>query len=378
MLIVRRWFFVAVTLVPFLGFRAVAQTPLGTAFTYQGQLRNNGVPADGLHDFEFRLFDAATQGNQVGSTVCLDGVDVANGLFTVALDFGGQFMTDERWLEVAVRADAIPGNCESGQFTILSPRQALTAAPFAVALPGLWTQNNATSPNIIAGFRGNTVSPGVVGATIGGGGRVGGEHTISADYATVAGGQGCEAAGVWDVVSGGLSNRVESLAEYCVIAGGGTNWIAASALGCSIGGGEANYVDAAARWSTIAGGTNNRVSGDGATVAGGAANWATASYCTIAGGGGSYGDNRAKDQYCTIGGGSGNVAGDDDPSPDTAVGATVAGGALNVATASFSTVAGGGGRRWRGQSGERLHGDCRRRPRKRGCWLHCHGTRRIS
>jgi hypothetical protein len=29
--------------------------PLGTAFTYQGQLNQSGSPANGLHDFQFSL-----------------------------------------------------------------------------------------------------------------------------------------------------------------------------------------------------------------------------------------------------------------------------------------------------------------------------------
>jgi hypothetical protein len=44
------------------GLRAQSQT----AFTYQGQLTDNGSPANGLYDFTFQLFDGATNGNGVG------------------------------------------------------------------------------------------------------------------------------------------------------------------------------------------------------------------------------------------------------------------------------------------------------------------------
>src|SRR5438132_153676 len=71
-----------------------AQTPLGTAFTYQGQLKSGGSPASGSFNMVFKLFDAATIGNQIGPTLTFDGVGgnpalvvVANGLFTVQLDF---------------------------------------------------------------------------------------------------------------------------------------------------------------------------------------------------------------------------------------------------------------------------------------------------
>ena len=47
--------------------------PMGTAFTYQGRFNASGTPANGAYDFEFRLFDAATAGNQVGSTVTTKG-----------------------------------------------------------------------------------------------------------------------------------------------------------------------------------------------------------------------------------------------------------------------------------------------------------------
>lgn len=73
--------------------RSSAQTPLSTAFTYQGRMQDGGAPADGLHDFRFRLFDAASGGTQVGDTLCFDEVDVINGLFSVQLDFGQQFET---------------------------------------------------------------------------------------------------------------------------------------------------------------------------------------------------------------------------------------------------------------------------------------------
>lgn len=54
-----------------------------TAFNYQGYLRDGGVPANGLYDFQFKLYDAAVAGSQVGFTVTIDDLSVANGLFTV-------------------------------------------------------------------------------------------------------------------------------------------------------------------------------------------------------------------------------------------------------------------------------------------------------
>lgn len=109
---------------------AAAQTPVGTAITYQGRLTDGGTPANGTYDMEFRLYDALTVGSQVGSTVSADDQSVSNGLFTVSLDFGGgAFTGDARWLEMAVR----PGeSTNSADFVTLNPRQPMTPAPYAL------------------------------------------------------------------------------------------------------------------------------------------------------------------------------------------------------------------------------------------------------
>jgi hypothetical protein len=114
------------------GILAFASAPgawaLGTAFTYQGRLADAGVPANASYDLEVRLFNAASGGGQVGSTLTLEDVDVAGGLFTVTLDFGaGAFDGNDRWLEVGVR----PG-ISTGAFATLSPRQPLRGAPNAL------------------------------------------------------------------------------------------------------------------------------------------------------------------------------------------------------------------------------------------------------
>jgi len=44
---------------------ASAQSTTGSAFTYQGELEDNGIPATGSYDFEFALFTDATGGSAV-------------------------------------------------------------------------------------------------------------------------------------------------------------------------------------------------------------------------------------------------------------------------------------------------------------------------
>jgi hypothetical protein len=104
------------------------QAALGTVFTYQGRLTDGGSPANGAYDFQFKLYDAASNGAQVGSTITMEDVTITDGLFTVALDFGSNAFTgDARYLEIGVR----PGS-STGAYTTLTPRQALTATPYAL------------------------------------------------------------------------------------------------------------------------------------------------------------------------------------------------------------------------------------------------------
>jgi hypothetical protein len=116
---------------------AVAQTPLGTSFTYQGLLESSGSPYSGAADLRFMLFDAASAGNQVGTTLDVPGATIASGQFTAALDFGGlAFNGDERWLQIEVRAPA-----GAGAYVPLTPRQHLSAAPYA-----LWAMSGNPGP----------------------------------------------------------------------------------------------------------------------------------------------------------------------------------------------------------------------------------------
>ena len=110
---------------------AAPSADLGTAFTYQGVLKKNGAPLSGACDFHFTLWNAASSGAQQGVTQTLTSLSVVNGLFTAQLDFGSQFIGEARWLQTQVKCAGDPG------FTTLSPRQAITAAPYALSLrPG--------------------------------------------------------------------------------------------------------------------------------------------------------------------------------------------------------------------------------------------------
>lgn len=104
---------------------ARAQEPIGPGFTYQGELTDDGSPVTDTCDFEFGLWDAKTDGNQIGSTIPANGTPVDAGRFSVTLDFGDVFTGDALWLEIAVKCSGDAG------FTLLSPRTPLTAAPYS-------------------------------------------------------------------------------------------------------------------------------------------------------------------------------------------------------------------------------------------------------
>ncbi len=107
---------------------------VGTAFTYQGRLLISGAPANGPYDLQFRVMDAAAGGGQLGSTVVVDNAAVSDGRFTVQLNVGlNVFGGGARWLEISVRPGA------GGAYTLLSPRQELKPAPYALAMPNVYT-----------------------------------------------------------------------------------------------------------------------------------------------------------------------------------------------------------------------------------------------
>ena len=127
-----------------------AQTPLTTAFTYQGELANAGTPATGTYDIRYRLYDAATGGTQIGSTLCSDNLAVNAGRFGVSLDFGGVFTGQKQFLEIEVRQDAGLDCSDASGYTVLAPRQELTATPNATFAQTAATAATATTATTAA------------------------------------------------------------------------------------------------------------------------------------------------------------------------------------------------------------------------------------
>jgi hypothetical protein len=130
---------------------------VGTAFTYQGQIKRNGTLFTGTCDLQFKLWDAASAGTQQGTMLPVNAVSVNNGVFAVQLDFGNQFKGQARWLEPAAKC------ADDAAFTTL-PREPLTPAPYAIGLmPGAQTLGNI--PGTAGIFR--TVNDGPGAALVG-------------------------------------------------------------------------------------------------------------------------------------------------------------------------------------------------------------------
>jgi hypothetical protein len=154
----------------------------------------------------------------------------------------------------------------------------------------------AISPNLIGGNPANSVTAGVRGATIAGGGVGMGDvdpnfdnespHFVTDHYGTIGGGYGNQAGdgpgttipGAFATVAGGRSNTASGFSS--TVGGGFAN--VSSSSSSTVSGGQANI--ASAPHSTVAGGDGNEAGHSWATVGGGLANVASGLYATVPGG----------------------------------------------------------------------------------------------
>ena len=223
--------------------------------------------------------------------------------------------------------------------------------------------NASGAPNVIAGSPLNAITPGVVGATIGGGGALNYNgapllNRIEANFGTIGGGPTNLIAGsaesstigggatnliernaTFATIGGGTRNNIQFATRYSTVGGGTHNLIGAETHGVTIGGGGSNAVFSLADWATIGGGNQNHVEGscDFGTIGGGEGNVmrGDANFATIGGGRGNFIDTNAL--VATIGGGLSNSIG------RLALVAVIGGGELNrVEFGADRSVIGGG------------------------------------
>jgi hypothetical protein len=126
-------FVVICTLLAVISTSHAEPTPVGSAFTYQGELKQAGELANGPFDFLFILWDEQTDGVSVGGPLELGDVNVQDGVFTVDLDFGTEAFTREQqiqiWLDIRVRDGQ-----SDGEYSLLEPRQKLSMNPYGVGM----------------------------------------------------------------------------------------------------------------------------------------------------------------------------------------------------------------------------------------------------
>src|SRR5260221_3060339 len=150
----------------------------GTAFTYNARLADNGNSANGNYDLVFAVFDAPSGGTQVSAGLTKAPIPINNGLFAVTLDFGGGvFSGGGRWLEIGVRT-----NGSAGAYTPLSPRQQVSASPYAITAGAITGQINGnliangsiTSAQLSSGsVGGSQLAPGAAAFNLGSSGQSG-------------------------------------------------------------------------------------------------------------------------------------------------------------------------------------------------------------
>ncbi|MGC9468774.1 MAG: hypothetical protein ACP5HS_09290 [Anaerolineae bacterium] len=227
----------------------------GTDFTYQGSLADGGGPANGIYDFEFKLYNDATDGALVANSAVLDNVGVSDGIFTVSLDFVEDpeediiFDGTPLWLEISVRAGG-----STGTYTTLSPRQALTATPYAHSLrPGahivgevgnavLYVENESTS-NYSQGLVGHASGPsgltsGVYGVSDSSNGR--GVHgfvgsTTGSNYGVYGESRGTTGRGVYGYAGAVTGETYGVYGRNISSSGGGVYGEASAASGMTAG-----------------------------------------------------------------------------------------------------------------------------------------------
>lgn len=117
------------------GFAAYSQT---TFFNFAATVPTDITPATGTFEMNFRLFDAAMDGAQIGVTVSIAEVAVKNRAFAVQLDFGpAAFPGADRFVEISVReTNLMP-------FAIIAPRTKVLSAPYAIRALSAESANTA-------------------------------------------------------------------------------------------------------------------------------------------------------------------------------------------------------------------------------------------
>ncbi len=353
---------------------------------YQGYLTDTfGIPIDDSLDMTFKVFDAASSGNELWSEGQTN-VPIERGVFSVILGestpIPDSVFADftSTWLELTLEGPQT-----------LAPRTRITSVGYAYtstytdtaeysrtgAADNDWTISGSVlypsaqyglsmrSGNVMYGTNDSTHVNFGIACTTGANGQNnefcvvgGGEYNAAkGSYTTVSGGYNNIANGIRATIGGGYENTASS--SYSIVGGGFENTV--SGIIATVGGGQLNT--ASGYGSVVGGGYENTANSNYTVVSGGVQNYADNYYAAVVGGyadtvRGRFGgilsgysnlagnaledtaaivvggwDNEAIAKYATVGGGKNNIATND--------GATVGGGENNDASGFQATVAGG-------------------------------------
>ncbi len=320
----------------------------GTAFTYQGQLQNNGSPASGTYDLTFSLFTNSTSGTAVAGPVTNSAIAVTNGLFTATVDFGGgPWNGQTNWLQISVESNGV------SPFTVLTPRQQLTPVPYAIYAENVSAAgiSGTIPPASLSGAYANAVALNNAGNSFSGSYSGNGAGVTNVNAAAL---NGLNATNFWQLggnnvatgqflgstnnqpleirvggvragwispsnglpnivlgptqngisnttaassILGGINNTIGTNSSYSLIGGGNLNIIQFSSGYSFLGGGNQNAIESNATYSVLGGGYQNMIQGP--------------NLCVLVGGEGNYIYASANDSF--LGGGYGNNIDTGDP-----------------------------------------------------------------